>query len=96
MLDRSYAKSIDGNVQSLSALVHVRQLVSHYCLMLVNAKAGTRSCVCYKSADRLEWFIRWGPSEPVGKGFKCEGAGLLLVDRSPALAPRIIIHNGKK
>ncbi len=57
--------------------------------MLVNAKAGT-------GADRLGRFIRWASSEPGGTGHKCEGAGLLLVDRSPALAPRIIIHNGKK
>ncbi len=47
--------------------------------MLVNAKADT-------GADQLGRFIRWASSEPGGTGHKCEGAGLLLVDRSPALA----------
>ncbi len=71
MLDRHDAKTIGGNVQSHTALVHVRQLVSPQLSavrydMLVNAKADTGSCVCYKSVKRLGRFIRQASSEPGG------------------------------
>ncbi len=47
--------------------------------MLVNGKADT-------GADHLGRFIRWAFGEPGEWGLKCESAGLLMVDRSPALA----------
>ncbi len=77
-------------MQSYTTLEHVRQLVSpHASLkpssrnvrydMLVNGKADT-------GADHLGRFIRWAFGEPGDWGLKCESAGLLMVERSPALA----------